>query len=522
MRKLFAVLALLGACFMVRPADAPILRNSTTTNNPARLPPAMATSTFPLYPVMVLNPDGTGADRVMQYAPSFFMTGTNGFLSGILAAGGGKFTNTLTLNGSPVLTNAPGSGITNSGVGTNNYLAKWTGTNSLGVSLFSDDGTNITAGIVFSLNPSSSSTMVVGDITPNPDAALTIIGPLAVGNNTRGPYLDGVGTGTTDFLTLGLDDGAGVTKTIQQIRTARGLTDAVQLEIKTGVPTDGDGGKILIQASSGVGTDKDGGTIEIKPGNSTGTGSAGNLILRSGAGGQIQVNNRLYLNLATPSTLLMANADQELTNIVNAAGILFNDGTGGFGWTNDVGSASNPINNFYSTNNFFISGKGNTLVITQTLTVSGQYVYPLVPGTGITFATNNIGTGQTNLTISATASGGVTTSVTPLAYSGTNITGFNCLTNNATYTLLLTNHCLFNAASFTGLPNTTTNMFFTLALKQDGTGTWVPKFTNSIVAWTEGVQPVITTNANSISYLYFHSHLWTNGMLVGSPNLNVQ
>lgn len=117
---------------------------------------------------------------------------------------------------------------------------------------------------------------------------------------------------------------------------------------------------------------------------------------------------------------------------------------------------------------------------------------------------------------------GVTTAVTPLTYSGTNINGFNCLTNNATYTLTLTNHCLFDSSTFTGLPNTTTNVFFTLAMKQDSAGGWVPKFTNSIIAWTDGNQPVFKTNANAVSYAYFHSHLFTNGMLVGSPNINVQ
>ena len=132
--------------------------------------------------------------------------------------------------------------------------------------------------------------------------------------------------------------------------------------------------------------------------------------------------------------------------------------------------------------------------------------------------------GTSNVTATATSSGGsgVTTVVTPLAYSGTNITGFNCTTNNATFTLTLTNHCLFGTSTFVDLPNTTTNHFFTLALKQDSAGTWVPKFTNSIVAWADGVQPVVKTNANAVSYLYFHSHLFTNGMLSGSANINVQ
>lgn len=187
------------------------------------------------------------------------------------------------------------------------------------------------------------------------------------------------------------------------------------------------------------------------------------------------------------------------------------------------GSESAPVNNWYSTNNFFISGKGNSLVITQTLTVSGRYVYPLEAGTGITFVTNNVGTGQTNLTISTSGGGsGVSTQVTPLTYSTTNAVGFDCTTNNMSYTLLLTNHVLFGTSTFVGLPNTTTNMFFTLGLQQNSAGGWVPKFTNSICKWASGNQPVIDTNANAVSYVYFHSSLFTNGTLVGSVNQPIQ
>ncbi len=162
--------------------------------------------------------------------------------------------------------------------------------------------------------------------------------------------------------------------------------------------------------------------------------------------------------------------------------------------------------------------------------VAGDAAYTYIfPGAYLTLnsQTNQISDNGTALTyngvpITAGSGSGVSTTVTPLAYSGTNITGFNCLTNNATYTLVLTNHCLFNAATFTGLPNTTTNMFFTLGFQQNSAGGWVPKLTNSIVTYADGVQPVIKTNANAVSYLYFHTHLFTNGMLVASPNINVQ
>jgi len=67
-------------------------------------------------------------------------------LSAALTAQSGAFTNSLTLNGSPVLTNAPGSGITNAGTGTANTLAKWTDTNSLGNSTITNTASAIGLG----------------------------------------------------------------------------------------------------------------------------------------------------------------------------------------------------------------------------------------------------------------------------------------------------------------------------------------------------------------------------------------
>lgn len=73
------------------------------------------------------------------------------------------------------------------------------------------------------------------------------------------------------------------------------------------------------------------------------------------------------------------------------------------------GDASAPINNFYSTNNFFISGKGNTLILTNqlifeqaALTYATNVVldfatqaYKTVALTGnITYATTNLGAGR--------------------------------------------------------------------------------------------------------------------------------
>jgi len=182
-------------------------------------------------------------------------------------------------------------------------------------------------------------------------------------------------------------------------------------------------------------------------------------------------------------------------------------------------------NNLTVSNLYTVNGNHNTLIVTNALTLSAIKTNLLATDANGLVTTTKFGAGLTwtPSTQTLSASGGsVSTIVTPLAYSGTNITGFDCTTNNASFTLTLTNHCLFNAASFTGLPNTTTNLFFTLGLQQNNAGGWVPKFTNSLIAWADGNQPVIKTNANAVSYVYFHTHLFTNGMLVGSPNINVQ
>ena len=77
-------------------------------------------------------------------------------------------------------------------------------------------------------------------------------------------------------------------------------------------------------------------------------------------------------------------------------------------------SASAPINNWYSTNNFYVTGKGNTLIITQTLTLN--YVKTNLLATDASGVVTNAlyGSGiswdPATRTISSTASGGLATS----------------------------------------------------------------------------------------------------------------
>src|ERR1051326_847979 len=54
------------------------------------------------------------------------------------------------------------------------------------------------------------------------------------------------------------------------------------------------------------------------------------------------------------------------------------------------------------TNLNYINGKGNTLVVTNSIKLGDYYVYPILPGTGITFTTNVNPTSGTNVTVNAT------------------------------------------------------------------------------------------------------------------------
>mgnify|MGYP001615990522 CR=1 FL=1 len=212
-------------------------------------------------------------------------------------------------------------------------------------------------------------------------------------------------------------------------------------------------------------------------------------------------------------------------------------------------SASSPVNNFYATNlfvtnitaqtittitNIYNVGQGGKLTITTNFTIVtnasvtiSNLARPSILMIGADAQLTNAtlsGLTLSGTTLTATGGGGagVSTAVTALGLSSTNVTGFDTSTNNMTYTLTLAGHYLFGTSTFANLNQNTTNMFFTLGLQQDSTGGWVPKFTNTVVTWSEGVQPVIPTNANSVTYLYFHTHLFTNSMLVGSMNPIVQ
>src|SRR2546430_2119865 len=115
--------------------QAPLAHNSFTTNAPGKTPPLLTTSTSPLYPLMVLLPDGSGADRTVAWAPQFFMSNGVAHFTGLI--------NDTALSGNTLLRIDAGKNINNMIGGSPGALAKWTSTGLIGNSVMTDDGTSI-------------------------------------------------------------------------------------------------------------------------------------------------------------------------------------------------------------------------------------------------------------------------------------------------------------------------------------------------------------------------------------------
>lgn len=142
-------------------------------------------------------------------------------------------------------------------------------------------------------------------------------------------------------------------------------------------------------------------------------------------------------------------------------------------------SETNVQNNFYSTNMFFISGKGNTLIITN---------YVRFPWT-------------------------------TLALTGTNVAQID-LSAGSMFRVYLTNNAFFNAVA--SHPGTNMSQTIQIALIQDGTGTRNVTMTNS--TWflsgsgaTTNAMPVINTNGNAVSLLTFVTSPTNAVQLLGVP-----
>jgi len=141
------------------------------------------------------------------------------------------------------------------------------------------------------------------------------------------------------------------------------------------------------------------------------------------------------------------------------------------------GDPAAPINNFYSTNNFFLSGKGNTLIITQVV----QFAW------------------------------------TTLTMSGSNVSAIN-LTNGTFFKLTLTNDAFMVAPI--NFPGTNFGNTIQLHVAQDGTGGRSLTLTNS--SWqlsgsgtSSNAVASITTNANAVSILTFATSPFSSTKLYG-------
>lgn len=154
--------------------------------------------------------------------------------------------------------------------------------------------------------------------------------------------------------------------------------------------------------------------------------------------------------------------------IPNGAGsgfVLTSDGSGFGTWQALPGSSSSIINEFFSTNNYFLSGRGNTLIITQV----------------VQFAWNT------------------------LTMSGSNVSAMN-LTNSSFFKLTLTNDAFMVAPI--NFPGTNFGSTFQVHAIQDGTGGRTITLTNgSFVMAGSGTSsnavPTINTNANAVTVLTF-------------------
>ena len=78
-----------------------------------------------------------------------------------------------------------------------------------------------------------------------------------------------------------------------------------------------------------------------------------------------QVSAGLLLLNSNKNAMLKTDSSGFARSIAHGTGVMTNDGSGNIGWNNDIGSSAAPVNNFFSTNQFFISGKGNILIITN-------------------------------------------------------------------------------------------------------------------------------------------------------------
>lgn len=181
---------------------------------------------------------------------------------------------------------------------------------------------------------------------------------------------------------------------------------------------------------------------------------------------------------------------------------------------------TNVTLNFYTSNAFFISGKGNSLVITQSITLANNLVSAItVNGTNPAPLINitNSGTvtwAQSGTNWTATASGGDTTAtnIVTLVQSGTNAPqlDFSLVARGGVFKMVLTNNAYF------GAPANVNNTDFKkawLIVQQPSTGTCFVTWTNGFFAGPDGQTLVNDTNNGAVVIYEMVSDVFTNGLV---------
>lgn len=184
------------------------------------------------------------------------------------------------------------------------------------------------------------------------------------------------------------------------------------------------------------------------------------------------------------------------------------------------GTEAAPVNNFYSTNVFFQSGRGNTLIVTQQLTLNYLKTNLLATDASGNVTTTKFGAGiswdPATQTISSSVSGDTTaTNIVTLTQTGTNISAmdFSLVSRGGAFKITLTNNAFMPTPS--GLATTPFTKAW-LLVQQPSTGTCLVTFTNASFAWPNGSVPINDTNNGAVSVYEFVSDVFTNGIAHGS------
>lgn len=183
------------------------------------------------------------------------------------------------------------------------------------------------------------------------------------------------------------------------------------------------------------------------------------------------------------------------------------------------GDVTNVYNTTIITNSFFVSGKGNTLVITQQLTLQAIKTNLLSTDASGNVTTTkfgaNISWDPATQTISASGGGGTSPSYNLLTQSGTNAgtIDFSGIGNHSVWYITASNNLFFGTPS-----NIPTNPFtFYVFVRQPSTGTCFVTWTNGTYGFSGGSTngPISDTNGNHMDIWTFIVSPFTNSQIMG-------